>query len=195
VFCAIAVTELFLTCAAIALPANGNPQLVQASCILDDGKQISVRYNPAPESGKSLPPAVGKVWAPGGSPMFLFTSATLLVGNSEIPVGAYSVYAIPEKRDWTLIINRDVKFRRGLYKESQDIARAPMQVGELPQSQQQTSIYFGHSPPKQCNMRIYAHMLRRRGHVGGVSREVTANGSHPSAPGHGRISKRPPTLY
>jgi hypothetical protein len=124
-----------------------------------------------------------------------FTSATLLVGNSEIPVGAYSVYAIPEKRDWTLIINRDVKFRRGLYKESQDIARAPMQVGELPQSQQQTSIYFAHSPPKQCNMRIYAHMLRRRGHVGGVSREVTANGSHPSAPGHGRISKRPPTLY
>ena len=151
-FCAIAVTELFLTCAAIALPANGNPQLAQASCTFDDGKQISVRYNPAPESGKSLP--LGKVWAPGGSPMFLFTSATLLVGNSEIPVGAYSVYAIPEKRDWTLIINRDVNSGAG-YKESQDIARAPMQVGELPQSQQQTSIYFGHSAPKQCNMRIY----------------------------------------
>ena len=152
VVCAMALAELLLPCTAFARQSEPNSQPAQAACTFDDGKQMNVRYHNAPESGRNLPS--GKVWAPGGQPMLLFTDTTLAVGNSEIPVGAYSMYVIPQKRDWTLIVNRNVTPGTG-YNESQDVVRIPMQVGELEQPQKQISIYFGHGAPKQCNMRIY----------------------------------------
>ncbi|MBV9180152.1 MAG: DUF2911 domain-containing protein [Acidobacteria bacterium] len=139
-----------------AQAADLNTNSTQAACTFDDGKQMSVDYSRAPESGKNLP--AGKVWAPGGQPIVLFTTAPLIVGAWEIPVGAYSMWVIPEKRAWTLIVNRDVT-PGSTYHAQEDLARVPMQVGELEQPQQKASIYFGHSAPKQCNMRIYYGMV------------------------------------
>jgi Protein of unknown function (DUF2911) len=148
--CAMAVSTMLLSSNAVAQAVDASSQPAQAACTFDDGKQMYVRYHP--DSEKDLPS--GRVWAPGGQPILLFTDTTLELGNAEIPVGAYSMYVIPEKREWTLIVNRDVKPGSG-YQKTQDLVREPMEVGELEQAQQQTSIYFGHSAAKQCNMRIY----------------------------------------
>jgi Protein of unknown function (DUF2911) len=148
--CSMAASAMFLAPNASAQPVDSAGQPAQATCTFDDGSQMYVRYHP--DSEKNLPS--GRVWAPGGQPMLLFTDTTLELGNSEIPVGAYSMYVIPEKREWTLIVNRDVKPGSG-YQKDQDLVREPMEIGELEQAQQQTSIYFGHSAAKQCNMRIY----------------------------------------
>ena len=40
--------------------------------------------------------------------MIIFTQTRLTLGNSEIPEGAYSLYVIPEKQNWTLVVNRNV---------------------------------------------------------------------------------------
>jgi hypothetical protein len=40
--------------------------------------------------------------------MWLFTQAPLSVATSEIPIGAYSIYIIPDKEDWILIVNKNV---------------------------------------------------------------------------------------
>ena len=44
-----------------------------ASCNLDDGRQVYIRYNAV--TTKNDKPPNGKPWTPGGTPMTLFTEA------------------------------------------------------------------------------------------------------------------------
>ncbi|MGA9713050.1 MAG: DUF2911 domain-containing protein, partial [Candidatus Sulfotelmatobacter sp.] len=71
-----------------------------ASCNLDDGRQVYIRYNAVTAKNDKVPN--GKPWTPGGTPMTLFTEAPLAFGGVTIPLGAYTVYPIPEKGKWTL---------------------------------------------------------------------------------------------
>ncbi|MGH9513407.1 MAG: DUF2911 domain-containing protein [Terriglobales bacterium] len=129
---------------------NAQPQSVTAECNFDDGKQVSIEYNP----GKGEDFHNGKVWEPGGSPMILFTSAPLVVGSSTIEPGAYSVYTIPDKKDWTLIINKNVK-PGSKYDASQDLAHASMETGEIDQAEKELQVSFAHMAPKDCSIRMY----------------------------------------
>jgi hypothetical protein len=122
-----------------------------ASCYLDDGRQIFIRYNAV--SGKSEKPANGKPWAPGGTPMTLFTEAPLGFGGTTIPVGAYAVYPIPAKDKWTLAVNKNVT-AHAAYDEKQDIARAPMETDQIPQAADALEVAFAHYGSK-CTLRIY----------------------------------------
>ena len=72
-------------CCFFALTAIGSAQSDEstASCNLDDGRQIYIRYNPV--TTKSDKPSNGKPWTPGGTPMTLFTEAPLDFGGSSIP--------------------------------------------------------------------------------------------------------------
>jgi hypothetical protein len=124
-----------------------------ATCSFQDGKQLTVRYDSDTIGGKKGPPE-GRVWTPGGTPMFLFTQSALSIGNSQIPIGAYSMYVIPRKETWTLILNRNVT-EGGKYDDHQDLSRVEMQIGQLSEPNNQFSLVFGHVSPKQCNMRIY----------------------------------------
>jgi hypothetical protein len=96
----------------------------------------------------------GKVWSPGKSPIFLFTSATLKLGQTTIPVGAYSVYVIPGKKNWTLVVNKGVA-ENGKYDEAKDLVRAPMESGSLGSPSKQVEISLGHVASKQCSLRLY----------------------------------------
>jgi hypothetical protein len=128
-------------------------QPAAASCTFDDGKQMSVQYNnSAAKAEERL--RRGKPWEPGGSPMILFTQAGLTLGNSDIKEGAYSLYLIPEKQTWTLVVNRNVT-AGSKYDEKQDLARAAMEIGQVKSPANQTQIVFGHTAAKQCNMRLY----------------------------------------
>jgi hypothetical protein len=85
--------------------------------------------------------------------MNLFTQVALLSGNSEIPIDAYSMYIIPDKKSWTLIINKGV-VAGSMYDEHQDLLRVPMQIGHL-STMVGFKATFVHIAPKQCNLRIY----------------------------------------
>lgn len=124
-----------------------------ASCTFQDGKQISVRYQNAVIGAKEKG-FEGKIWTPGNTPMLLFTQAKLTIGASEIPIGAYSMYLLPQKDHWTLVLNKNVT-GAATYDEHQDLLRAEMQLGQLPEPYKQFSVLFGHAAAKQCNMRMY----------------------------------------
>ena len=125
----------------------------ETACTFADGKQLSLRYNRVSGGRKEEPP-LGEVWAPGGSAMNLFTQVDLSAGNSEIPIDAYSMYIIPEKKSWTLIINKGV-VAGSKYDEQQDLVRVPMQIGHL-STMVDFKATFVHIAPKQCNLRIYS---------------------------------------
>jgi hypothetical protein len=131
---------------------SGGAPTSTTTCNLDDGRQVYVRYNPVANSKEKLPN--GKPWTPGGAPMTLFTEAQLGLGSSMIPIGAYSVYPIPAKDHWTLVVNKNVT-PGAAYDEKQDIARAPMETDPVAQPSDALEVAFAHVGPLRCTLRIY----------------------------------------
>lgn len=121
------------------------------SCNLDDGRQVYVRYNPVAANKERI--QNGKAWAPGGTPMTLFTEAQLSLGTSLIPIGAYTVYPIPARGNWTLTVNKNVT-AGAPYDEKQDIARAPMETAQVEQPSEALEVAFAHVGAR-CTIRIY----------------------------------------
>ncbi len=128
------------------------PKTINQTCTFEDRKEISVRYERASAQRRDVP--LGGLFAPGSSPILLFTQTMLSIGNVEIPVGAFSLYVVTDKEKWTLIINKNVT-AGSPYDEKQDLVRVLMQSGKTDTLAKQVQIRFVHFAPKQCNMRIY----------------------------------------
>lgn len=133
--------------------SNQEDKRATAYCDFDDGQEVSVRYSDSVNASKEEPHN-GKVWMPGGSAMTLFTGSALTLNNSLIPPGAYSAYVIPNKKEWTLIVNKNVN-ATAAYDEKQDVARSPMELGEVNSPPGQLQVSFAHTGPKVCSIRLY----------------------------------------
>lgn len=121
------------------------------TCNLDDGRQLYVRYTPVPTNKERI--QNGKPLTPGGSPMQLFTEAPLTLGSSTIPIGAYTLYPIPAKSNWTLAVNKNVT-AGAAYDEKQDIARTQMETAQVATPSDALEVAFAHVGPR-CTLRIY----------------------------------------
>ena len=147
-------SSLLLTTTAYAQGTSSN---ATATCNFDTTKQLAVEYQRVAVNVKKkvldgeIP--FGKVWAPGGKPMTLFTNTPVSVGGKDIPVGAYTLFVIPEEKKWTLIVSKSTD-TSGKYDEQDDVARVPMKVGALPNPESEFSVYFAHVAPNQCSMRL-----------------------------------------
>jgi hypothetical protein len=86
--------------------------------------------------------------------MILFTQTELTINKVDIAPGAYSLWFIPDKKNWTMVVNKNVK-ADSPYDQAQDLVREPMEVGELPQPSKQPDLGFAHMASKTCNLRIY----------------------------------------
>ncbi|MFZ1139964.1 MAG: DUF2911 domain-containing protein [Candidatus Sulfotelmatobacter sp.] len=149
-----------LVCRAVLISLLSTPWLAAQSggaptstttCNLDDGRQVYVRYNAVAANKEK--PINGRPWAPGGTPMTLFTEAQLSLASSMIPIGAYAVYTIPAKDHWTLVVNKNVT-PGAIYDQKQDIARAPMETAQVDEPSQVLEVAFAHVGMR-CTLRIY----------------------------------------
>lgn len=132
----------------LAAQSNGNQSTT--TCNLEDGRQVYIRYTPVPAKEKI---SNGKPWAPGGSPMTLFTEAQLSLGTSTIPVGAYAIYPIPARGNWSIVVNKNVT-PGAAYDEKQDVARAQMETAQVESASEQLEVAFAHVG-NRCSLRIY----------------------------------------
>jgi len=121
------------------------------TCNLDDGRQVYIRYNAV--SLKQQKVQNGKPLEPGGAAMTLFTEAQLGLGSSLIPIGAYTVYPIPAKGNWTIAVNKNVTAGAS-YDEKQDIARTQMETAQVDQPSETLEVAFAHVGAR-CTLRIY----------------------------------------
>jgi len=143
-----AIKLFIFAIAALTLAAHAFAQDPQtAFCNFADGNQVSVQYS----STVKEEPRNGHVWGPG---ITLYVQVPLTLGGSPIALGAYTVYLVPGGKSWTLIVNRNVT-NSATYDSSQDVARAPMEVGELPDPIKDLELSFAHMSAKQCNLRVY----------------------------------------
>jgi len=134
-----------------AAAQSGGASTSTTTCNLDDGRQVYVRYNAVPTNKEKI--ANGKAWAPGGTPMTLFTEAQLSLGSSMIPIGAYTVYPIPARDHWTLVVNKNVT-PGAAYDEKQDIARTAMETAQVAQPSDALEVAFAHVGAR-CTLRVY----------------------------------------
>jgi hypothetical protein len=140
-------------------PASMDPGSVTATCDFSDQQQLAVEYQPVTLGkkdkdnflGHQVP--YGKIWEPGKQPLTLFTNAPLTIAGTSVPVGAYTMYLIPNKKEWTLVVSKNTDRSAG-YDQSKDIVRAPMQVGILTSPELQFNISFEHTGPKECTIRV-----------------------------------------
>lgn len=133
----------------VAAQSGGNQSTT--TCNLEDGRQVYIRYTPVSTKQEKIPN--GKPWAPGGTPMTLFTEAQLTLGSSTIPLGAYTVYPVPARGNWSIVVNKNVT-SGSAYDEKQDIARTQMETDQVDSAAEQLEVAFAHVG-NRCSLRIY----------------------------------------
>jgi hypothetical protein len=151
--CIIVISQSLFAVAAAAQQADPPDPTATATCDFDDGKEITAKYDSSVMSSKDQP-RNGKLWMPAGSPITFFTQVPVILNHVEIPVGAYSVYVIPDRKEWTLIVSKNVTSPK-IYDDNQDLVRASMELGGVNSPPKQLHLSFAHSGPKTCSIRLY----------------------------------------
>jgi hypothetical protein len=99
------------------------------------GKKITVDYYAPSMHGRKIMGDLvpfGEVWCPGANVATgLTTEAPLQIGALKLPKGAWSIWAIPGEKEWTLIINKQSGQHHLDYEPSEDFGRTKMTVKTL----------------------------------------------------------------
>ena len=133
------------------LAAQSGSNSSTTTCSLEDGRQVYIRYTPV--SAKQEKISNGKPWAPGGTPMTLFTEAQLTLGSSMVPIGAYTIYPVPARGNWSIVVNKNVT-SGAAYDEKQDVARTQMETDQVDSAAEQLEVAFAHVG-NRCTLRVY----------------------------------------
>lgn len=70
-----------------------------------------------------------KVWRTGANEATSLTvDKDIEIGGEKVPAGSYTIYTIPGKSSWTLILNKQTGQWGTQYDEKQDLVRIPLKV-------------------------------------------------------------------
>jgi len=82
----------------------------KATCDLGGGKAITVDYSSPRAKGRKVFGGLvpyGEVWRAGANEATTFVSTgDVMVGGTHLPAGSYTLFTIPDKDKWTLIVSK-----------------------------------------------------------------------------------------
>src|SRR5258708_38187507 len=109
----------------------------KASCALADGKTVTVDYSSPRAKGRKIFGGLvpyGEVWRAGANEATTFvTTSDLMIAGSHVPAGSYTIFAIPNKDKWTLVISKKSGEWGTAYPgAAEDLARIDMKASALP---------------------------------------------------------------
>ncbi|MGA7918172.1 MAG: DUF2911 domain-containing protein [Candidatus Acidiferrales bacterium] len=112
-----------------------------------DGKTIMVDYSSPRAKGRKIFGGLvpyGEVWRAGANEATTFVINTdLMVGGKTVPAGSYTLFTIPNKDKWTLIISKKTGEWGVPYPgEKDDLLRVDMKVSQLPSPLENFEILF-----------------------------------------------------
>lgn len=136
----------------------------KAECKFADGKTIAVDYSSPRVKGRKIYGELvpyGKVWRTGANEAATFvTNADLSVGGKAVPAGSYTIFTVPDRDKWTLIISKKTGEWGIPYPgEGDDLARADMTATKLPSLVENFTIAFDQTGAG-CTMRLDWEMTR-----------------------------------
>ena len=121
-----------------------------ASLDLGGGKSITIDYSSPRLKGRHVGGEIapyGQVWRTGANEATTFvTTADVTVGGTVVPAGSYTLFTIPNKDKWTLIISKKTgEWGTDYPGPSNDLARVDMKVSAVPASVENFTISFDKS--------------------------------------------------
>jgi hypothetical protein len=119
----------------------------KASCALAGGKTITVDYSSPRAKGRKIFGGLvpyGEVWRAGANEATTFVTTTdVMVGGSHVSAGSYTLFTIPNKDKWTLIISKKTGEWGIPYPGADsDFARVDMKASTLPSAVENFTIAF-----------------------------------------------------
>ena len=134
---------LFTLGAAALLLAQGRVSPHEKVTATISGKKVTIEYGRPSMKGRKIFGGLvpyGEVWRTGADEATTITTeGDLMVGPLHVPAGSYSLFTIPNQKEWTLILNKQVKqWGAFKYDAKVDFGRAPMKVGTGPKTEQFT---------------------------------------------------------
>jgi hypothetical protein len=163
------VSVLFVTfCLSLALFAAGTHAQQDkskrpsppAKATFDVGgdKSITVDYSSPRAKGRKIYGELvpfGKVWRAGANEATTFvTTADIVVGGKPVPAGSYTLFTIPDKDKWTLIISKATgEWGTDYPGPDKDLTRVDMKISTLPSPVENFTISFDKSGTS-ANMNI-----------------------------------------
>src|SRR5947208_5562115 len=104
-----------------------------AQCKFSDGKSVTVDYSAPSMRGRKIYGGLvpyKQVWRAGANEATTFvTTADVMVGGTHVPAGSYTIFAIPNKDKWTLVISKKTGEWGTAYPgPSEDLARIDMKA-------------------------------------------------------------------
>lgn len=98
----------------------------------------------------------GKVWRTGANNATIITFGDeVTIGGKKIPAGKYGLLSIPDKKDWTLIITRQLDVTSpAAYKEDQDVARVTVEAMKTDADVETLTMQFTNIKSNACMLQI-----------------------------------------
>lgn len=98
----------------------------------------------------------GKVWRTGANNATIITFADdVTIGNTNVKAGKYGLLSIPEKKNWTLIITKQLDVTSpASYKQDQDVVRVEVKTMDMDESMETFTMQFANIKPNSCELHI-----------------------------------------
>jgi hypothetical protein len=99
------------------------------------GKTVTVNYGRPSARGRKIIGGVvpyNQIWRTGANEATtLSTESDLVLGGTTIPRGTYSLYTLPSRTSWQLVVNKEVGQSGLVYHQRLDLARVKLQKAGL----------------------------------------------------------------
>jgi hypothetical protein len=160
--------KFFIYATAILLATKGltvnaqAPRIPEASStqtIMQDfglGK-ITITYSRPNVKGRVIFGGInpyGQVWRTGANAATTITfSDNVIIEGNKIPAGTYSLFTIPDKNEWTIILNKtDKQWGAYSYKQADDLLRFKVKPEYLAEKRETFTIQFANATTKSMDL-------------------------------------------
>lgn len=153
---AIAACGLFMAEAQLKTPAPSPTQTIKQDFALSS---VELSYSRPGMKGRTIYGDLvpyGKVWRTGANQATTLTfGEDVMIGGTKVPAGKYGLLTIPEKKEWTIIITKQLDVTSpAAYKEDMDVVRVMASTEKMSDKMETFTIEFANVTPNKCDLEM-----------------------------------------
>ena len=153
---AIAACGLFMAEAQLKTPAPSPTQTIKQDFALSS---VELSYSRPGMKGRTIYGELvpyGKVWRTGANQATTLTfGEDVMIGGTKVKAGKYGLLTIPEKKEWTIIITKQLDVTSpAAYKEDMDVVRVIASTEKMSDKMETFTIEFANVTPNKCDLEM-----------------------------------------
>lgn len=153
---AIAACGLFMAEAQLKTPAPSPTQTIKQDFALSS---VELSYSRPGMKGRTIYGDLvpyGKVWRTGANQATTLTfGEDVMIGGKKVAAGKYGLLTIPEKKEWTIIITKQLDVTSpAAYKEDMDVVRVMASAEKMSEKMETFTIEFANVTPNKCDLEM-----------------------------------------